>query len=77
MVVNFEFLDEELIENIITCMNFKIDKVVFFGYPDVIERERPRTEKYLMKYCEVQTVVFHALSRMDILSILSTMRKEV
>lgn len=28
MVVNFEFIGEEPIENIITCMNFKIDKVV-------------------------------------------------
>lgn len=77
MVVNFEFLDEEPIENIITCMNFKIDKVVFFGYHEVIQKEKLRTEVFLKKYCDVQTVVFHALSHTDLQSTLSTMRKEV
>lgn len=77
MVVNFEFLGEEPIENIITCMNFKIDKVVFFGYHDVIEIQRTHTEKFLKKYCEVKKVVFHPLSRHDLQSTLKTMRIEI
>ena len=39
MVVNYEFLGDEPIENLITCMNFKIDKAVFFGYNDSIEKQ--------------------------------------
>ena len=34
MVVVFEFLSEEPIENLITCMNFKVDKLVLFGNYD-------------------------------------------
>ena len=77
MVVNFEFLGEEPLENIITCMNFKIGKVVFFGYHEVIEKQKAITEKFLKKYCGVQTVVFHSLSHNDLQSTLSTMRKEI
>lgn len=77
MVVNFEFLGGEPIENLITCMNFRIDKVVFFGYHDVIEEQKTRTEKFLKKYCGVQTVVFHPLSHNDLQSTLCTMRKEI
>lgn len=77
MIVNFEFLDDEPIENLITCMNFKIDRVVFFGYHKTIEEQKERTEKFLKKYCGVQTVVFHALSQHDLQSALNTMRKEV
>lgn len=29
MVVNYEFLDKEPMDNLITCLNFKVDKVVF------------------------------------------------
>lgn len=77
MIVNFEFLGGEPIENIITCMNFKVDKVVFFGYHKVIEEQKAKTEKFLKKYCEVQAVVFHPLSHNDLQSTLNTMRREV
>ena len=29
MVVNFEFLGMESVENVITCMHYKVDKVVY------------------------------------------------
>ena len=77
MVVNFEFLGGEPIENLITCMNFKIDKVVYFGYHDVIEEQKARTEKFLKKHCGVQSVVFHPLSQNNLKSTINTMRKEV
>ena len=32
MRVEFEFYDEEPLENIITCLNYQMDKVVFFKY---------------------------------------------
>lgn len=77
MVVNFEFLGGEPIENLITCMNFRIDKVVFFGYHEMIEKQKTRTDRFLKKYCGVQKVVFHSLSHNDLQSTLSTMRKEI
>ncbi len=77
MVVNFEFLGNEPIENVITCMNFQCDKTVFFGYNEVIQKYRDTTVNFLKKYCGVQQVVFHALSHNNLQSILKTMRKEI
>lgn len=31
MNVNFEFPDNEAIENVITCLNYPFDKVIFSG----------------------------------------------
>ena len=39
---NVEVLGGEPIENLITCMKFKVDKVVFFGYHKVIEEQKVR-----------------------------------
>lgn len=77
MVVNFEFLGTEPIENVITCMNFKVDKVVFFGYHETIQKQRKKTEDFLTQYCGVQKVVFHPLSQHDLQSLLKTMRTEI
>ena len=57
MVVNFEFLGGEPIENLINCMNFKIDKVVYFGYHNVIEEQKARTECSQLYFilCHVMT----------------------
>lgn len=77
MIVNFEFLCNEPIENIITCMHFKVDKVVFFGYHDTIVSQHVKTENFLKKYCGVQKVVFLPLSQHSLQSVLKTMRKEI
>ena len=77
MTVNFEILSNEPIENVITCMHFKVDKVVYFGYHGMVQSMRECTEAFLRKYCGVQTVVFHELSRNDLQSVLNTMRKEI
>lgn len=77
MATIIEFLGGEPIENVITCLHFEVDKVVYFGYHDVVQKEHKRTENFLKKYCGVQTVVFHELSRTDLQSVLKTMRVEI
>lgn len=77
MIVNFEFLGEEPLENVITCLNFKVDKVVFFGYQETIESQKQAMKSFLTKYCGVQQVVFLSLSKTDLQSVLDTMRREV
>lgn len=77
MIVNFEFLDEEPIENLITCMNFQIDKVVFFGYRDLIERKEKQTASFLRTVCKVETVVFHEVTNNSLQSAVDTIRKVV
>ena len=77
MVVVFEFLSREPIENVITAMNFQVDKLVFFGnYEDIIS-QKEKTENFLRKYCAVESIVFLPLSGSSLQSVLQTMRKEI
>jgi len=73
MLVNIEFLDIEPIENVITCLNYKVDKVVFFGYEDVIAQKGEFTERFLKKHCDVSSVEFHPMSETNLDEILMDM----
>ena len=77
MVVNYEFLDKEPMDNLITCLNFKIDKVVYLGFQKDIERFRKSLEKFLSKYCGIKEVVFKAVPRYDLHTVFETLRGEV
>jgi hypothetical protein len=77
MVVNFEFLGNEAIENVITCMNFKIDKVVFFGYEETIQEQNHNAKNFLKKYCGVQEIVFCALKHNNLDSVLHVMKENI
>ena len=77
MIVNIEFLDDEPIENVMTSLNFKIDKTIFFGFQDVIAEKERVTERFLKKYCGVKEVVFCPLSENNLNSVTKTMRKVI
>lgn len=77
MLVNIEFLDDEPIENVITCLNYKIDKVIFFGYAEVIEKQRKNTERFLKQNCGVEQLEFCSLSHTNLESVVDTMRKQI
>lgn len=77
MVVVFEFLSREPIENVITAMNFQVDRLVFFGKHEDIISQKEKTENFLRKYCAVESIVFLPLSGSNLHSVLETMRKEI
>ena len=79
MNVNVEFLGKEPIENLITCMNFKMDKTIYFGYSEVIEELSECTTKFLVKYCGMQAenILFNSLSRTDFAAVLEELRSVV
>ena len=77
MVVNYEFLDKEPMNNLITCLNFKIDKVVYLGFEEDIAKFRNSLESFLSKYCGVQEVAFCEVPRHDLQSIYEILRSEV
>ena len=77
MVVVFEFLSREPIENVITAMNFQVDRLVFFGNHEDIISQKEKTENFLRKYCAVESIVFLPLSGSNLHSVLETMRKEI
>jgi len=77
MVVVFEFLSREPIENVITAMNFQVDRLVFFGNHEDIISQKEKTENFLRKHCAVESIVFLPLSGSNLQSVLETMRKEI
>ena len=77
MVVNFEFLGMESVENVITCMHYQVDKVVYFGYPELISAKKTRTEAFLKKQCGVKEVVFCAVPRNGLQEMLGEMRRAI
>ena len=67
MNVNIELFDKEPIENLITCLNLKIDKVVYFGYFDVMTQAAiETTKKSLRKMCGDVETEFVEVSRKEL-----------
>ncbi len=77
MVVNFDFLDNEPIENVITNLNFQIDKTVYFGYSDSIGKYKKTLELFLAKYCGGQEAEFIPVPKGKLGETLAIMRDAV
>lgn len=77
MNVNFEFLGREMFDNVITCVHYRFDKVVFFGYRAELMEQKAVLESFLRKNCGVQTVKFVELPDENMGSIVSVMREEI
>jgi len=77
MIVNFEFFDDEPIENVITCLHYKFDKVIFFGEKSVLEGRTDYTEKFLVKHCNVKTVEFIEISASKPAKVVHTMKNTI
>ncbi len=50
------FLSFEAIENCATCLNYKIDSVIFFGYQQIIDRKRKGIQNFLNNVCNTECV---------------------
>lgn len=79
MVVLFEFLSDEPMENVITCLNYKVDKVVYFGYHDIVQKWFKKLKAFLVKNCDIsaKNVIEYELSSKKLPSIISTMRQAI
>lgn len=77
MNTNIEFLGSEPIENVITCMKYKMDKTIFFGYTETIDKMKKQTERFLKKYCLVKEVVFIPVSQKNLQSVIQSIREVV
>lgn len=77
MYVNIEFLDTEPMENVITALHYNIDKTIFIGFHDVVEAYKDRTQFFLNKYCDVETIKFVEVPENDLQAILAAISTEV
>lgn len=72
MIINVEFFDENPIENVITSLNYKVDKTLFFGYSNMIKENQKCTEKFLKDICGVREVEFCIVDDFDLTGIIDT-----
>lgn len=78
MNVNIEFFDIEPLENLITCINFKVDKVIYFGHSDSMTPERIEdTRRALRDICSITEVEFFVVSQRSLQKVLELLEKEI
>lgn len=78
MNVNIEFFDSEPLENLITCLNFKMDKVIFFGHSDTMTDSKVQdTRRALKNICDITNVEFITVSQKSLYKVLELLEKEI
>ena len=77
MNVLFEVLSNTAIENVITCLNFKFKKIVFFGFKKNLVSMQAKTSNFLKKYCKVSDIDYCLLSKEDPNSIFDEIELQV
>lgn len=84
--VNFEFLDDEAIENAVTCLNYRMDKVIFFGEKELIREKKAALRLFLTETCGVgktahlsakEAVRFIEISDTDLNATIEIMRSAI
>lgn len=78
MNTNIEFFDIEPIENLITCLNYKMDRVIYFGYKDTMTPERiGDTRKSLKRLCSITDAKFIEVSKTNLDRMLERIEEEI
>lgn len=78
MNVNFEFFDKEPLENLITCLNYKMEKVIFFGHSDLMNQRRIEiTKNSLKNICGIEDVKFIEVSQRNLYRVVELLEKEI
>ena len=73
-----EFFDEDPIENLITCINYQFNKVLYFGHKDSMTQERVRiTRDSLKRICNVTEVEFIELSKKSLDRVVEILEREI
>ena len=76
MIINIEFFDEEPIENLVACLNYKMDKVVYFGYKKTMTEGKIQTTRdSLQRICGIEDAEFCEVSEKDLYKIVVAIEK--
>lgn len=77
MVVLYEFFSNSQIENVVTCLRFKVDKVVCLGYEAAIYKSKNSFDRFVKTFCGVSETEFIIVSEDNLDSVTETMREAV
>ena len=61
----------------ITSLNYKVDKTIFFGYRHIIDGWNRSVERFLKKVCGVKEVLFCCVEDLNLPGIMESIEKEV
>ncbi len=70
-----EFIGPEPMENLITSLNFKMERAVMIGKSSVIDELEDRTRRILRDYCGVESAEFHKVDEENLLSVKARVRE--
>lgn len=78
MNTNIEFFDVEPMENLITCLNFKMDRVIFFGHKDTMNPQRVQNMRRSMEnICGITDVKFVEVSKTNLDRVIEVIEDEL
>ena len=78
MFVLFEFFDTEPLENIVTCLHYKPDKVVYFGHSNIMTAEEMfQTKKNLADICGITNIRFVPVSQTKFNQMIDVMEQTI
>ncbi len=77
MIVNFEFFDNDPMKNVITNLNYKIDKTVFFCNEELEADKKTTISDFLQSVCATKEVEFCAVDAIDLYAITEAISDKV
>lgn len=77
MTVCFEFLNREPLDNMVTFLNYRFDKVIFFGVTRAIKKAEKTADSFLKKYCDVKETEFIPLPSDNLNEIMILMESSI
>ena len=70
-----EFIGPEPMENLITSLNFKMERAVMIGKSSIIDELGERTREILRDYCGVDSTEFHKIDDENLLTVKAKVRE--
>lgn len=70
-----EFIGEEPMENLITSLNFKMERAVMIGRSSVIDELGDRTRRILEKYCGIESTDFYKVDEENLDAVKARVRE--
>lgn len=75
MFVNISFMGDDPLENIITCLNFNIEKIIYLGFQKTIRKNKQSVESFLRSFCSAKSTAFYQLPGEDIRAIVNRLEQ--
>lgn len=78
MITGIELFSNEPIDNVISSLLYKIDKLIFFGFKDVMTEEKKASlEKIIYKKTKVKEILYYEVDRCDLENIFNKMEEVI